>query len=308
MAIFERGETYVHRVDIRNRSGIKTDPSTVSITIYDPCNIALITHQSMVSDATGEYYYNYSISNTAMYGKYITEVDATSNTGNLATTRNVFYIMPWDALSDVRDVMGLSDTKSIDDDSLTKIIWDCYQYTMRDIYIHYMDDIPDPDPNNGYWFDGSNTHFQTKHYPLADINGDGNILGSGDTTSCASDITCYWIDTNGHYNEGKIKITAPIRGEIDIFQSDGTSPIPQTQEGVYLNYWIRSWRYDEYLFRQAVVRLVCHELSKRLVSMDKVTLADIRGNNPIVVIDPEMYMKEYHRYVRKNAELALGGV
>jgi len=262
----------------------------------------------MTSDALGQYYYNYNIPSNAMYGMYNAQAAATSSGAQTAISRKYFYIMPWNSIDDVRQVMGLSETKDITDDNLSTIVWSSYQYALRDTFIHYYEEEPSPDVHNGYWFDGSNVDFQTQHFPLADIGGDGVILGSGDTTSCVSDITVYWVDTNGTYQEGKVKVNKPVRGEIKIYQYDGTSPIPSTQQGVYLDYWTKSWRYNEYLFRQAVVRLSCHEVSKRLVSMDKVTLADIRGNNPLVVIDPNMYMKEYNRYIRKNCELALGGV
>jgi hypothetical protein len=261
----------------------------------------------MTSDGTGEYFYKHTLSSSATYGRYHTRVIATGT--SYAVIDSEFFIMPWNVVEDIRITMGLgSDEKSIDDDTLAHIGWNCYQYALRDIYVHHYEEAPNCDPTNSYMYNGTNTSFQTKHYPIADITGDGNVWGSGDTASCATDVHMYWIDNNGLYNEGKVKVTKAQHGEISLYQYDGTTALPQDNEGVYLDYWEKSRRYDEYLFRQAVVKLSCHELSKRMTTMDKVTLADIRSNNPIIVIDPNMFMREYKRYINKNCEMVLGGV
>jgi len=296
-------------VDVRSPDtpSILTNVTDMTFTLYDPCNFIIVNAQSMTSDATGKYFYKHTLSSTATYGRYKTRAIATG--GSYAVIDNEFFVMPWNAVLDIRTTMGLgTDEKSIDDDAINHITWNSYQYALRDIFTHHYVESPNPDPTNGYMFNGTNTSFKTKYYPLADITGDGNIWGSGDTVSCGSDITCYWVDNNGRHQEGKVKVISPLTGEISIYQYDGTSAIPQDNEGVYLDYWVRSWRYDEYLFQQAVVRLACHEISRRLTTLDKVTLADIRNNNPIIMINPNLFMNEYQRYIKRNREMVLGGV
>jgi hypothetical protein len=306
MVIYERGETFVHRVTIRDRNNAKTNPSSVSDTIEDPCGHILVNQASMASDATGEYYYNWAIPSTATFGRYRTKVEATSSSGNISIFKDEFFVLPRDIVPDVRITMGISDAKSISDEDLAHIIWDSYLWALRDVHRHHYEEKPDPNPDTGETFDGTNTTFQTKHYPIADINGDGSVTGWGQQ-SCGTDISGRWIDSSGQDHNVKITVTNARNGEITITQIDGTA-IPSDNEGVYLDYWSEYWGFDSDLFWDAVVRLAAHTISKRFTSLDKVTIADIRSNNPLIVIDPDIYWNEYQRYLQKYREPVLGGI
>jgi len=306
MAIFEQGETYVHRASIRDRTGTLVNPSSASFKLIDPCGYTLVNYQSMTSDATGQYYYNYTLSSTATFGRYITQVKAITSGGNIAHQKGEFFVMPWDGIPEVRRTMGCKDAKTIEDDDLASILWSSYKYALKDVYIHHYDESPNANVETGAYFDGTNSTFQTQYYPIADVNGDGYVYGN--EISCASDITVKWRNSYGHMQDGYVSVTRADNGEIHIFQSDGITPIPSTNKGVYLEYWIKDKRYDNYLFQQAVVRLACYELSKRFTSLTEITLADIQNNNPLITIDPQMWMHEYHRYLDKCRSLPMGGL
>lgn len=306
MSIFQRGETYVHWIKTYNRAGTVTTPTTIKENIYDPCGLLLVNSMSMTTDTTGNYFYNYAIRSTATYGRYTSKVTASIN-GYVATFKDEFYILPWDYDHNVRSIMGVKDEKSLDDDSLCAIIWSSYQYALRDVHSHHYNETPKGDPATGKGFDGSNTNFQTRIHPLADVNGDGTITGYGQQ-SCGTDITGHWIDNNGSWNQAYITVSKADNGEITITKTDGTTAIPQDNEGVYIDYWSSSRRYDTELFRQAVTRLACHEISKRMSSLDQVTLADIKSNNPVIMINPSMFWAEYQRYLHKNMDISLAGV
>ena len=302
MSVYQRGETYVHRIDIRNRAGQLITPTTIKENIYDQCGHYLVQAQSMTSDAVGKFFYNYTLSSTATYGRYYSKVTSTDASGNISTFKDEFYILPWDGVADVRQTMGLVEAKSMDDDTIANSLWNSYQYALRDAFI-YHDEAPGGNPDTGQGFDGSNTVFKAPHYPIADITGDGVI-----SNSCPSDIMVIWTDENGAMHYGAVTVNNADFGEISIYQNDGTSAIPQDNQGVRLIYWSEPERYDEYLYQQAAVRLCCYELSKRLGSLNEITLAMITSNNPLIVLDPAMWMKEYKRYMRSNTGLVLGGV
>ena len=97
-------------------------------------------------------------------------------------------------------------------------------------------------------------------------------------------------------------------GDIHLYQSNGVTAIPSNNEGAVLDYWSEPENYDEYLFKQAAVRLCCYELSKKFSSLNEITLASIRGNNPLIIIDPNMWLKEYKRYLRVSQGVIMGGV
>lgn len=306
MSIYTRSETYVHRVTIKNRSNVRVNPSTVSETILDPCDVTIVNQASMPSDATGEYYYNFPIPSAATFGRYNVKTDATSAGGNVAIIKDEFFVLPWDAVQDVRQTMGLSETKGIEDKDVANIIWNCYKFTLRDMHEHHYKESPNGNPDTGVEFDGANTTFQTRYHPIADIDGDGSVTGNN--VSCATDIDIWWVNSSGQRQTGIVTITDAVNGEISLYQSDGSTAIPSDNEGVYLDYWVEYDGFDTFLFRQAVVRLVCHEISKRFASLDRMTLADIRASNQLLIVNPTMFMDEYRRYINQLRKPLITGV
>jgi hypothetical protein len=214
--------------------------------------------------------------------------------------------MPWDVIPEVRDTMGIPEQKSVTDDVIARVVWSCYGYALHDLYTYVKGEYPDCNVETGAGFDGTNTAFKTKQYPIADVNGDGTVTGS--LTSCATDISGYWINVLGHYQTAKVSVSQAEYGEISIFQNNGTLAIPSTNQGVWVDYWIRPKYYNIDILRSAVVRLTCYELSKRLQSLDAITLADIKSNSPIIMLDPQMYYKEYKRYLGMCRGPVSGGV
>lgn len=298
MAIFERGETYVHRTDTRQKVGdnwVKTNVSKVSLSIYDPCGHALILNQSMTSDPVGKYYYNYNLSSSATYGRYKTITTAYSTGGNISINQNKFYIMPWKLEDEIRSITGAADEKSISDDDLSHIAWMSYIESLRDIYGHRYGETPLGDPNTGNAFNGSNTAFQTPGYPIADIGGDGIVTGWGQQ-SCGTDVNFWWMDNAGSRQQGKVTVNKANNGELTITQTSGAA-IPSDNEGTYLEYWTEYNTFNSFILEQAVTYLAAHYISLRFAEIDKVNMADIRNSNPLLVINPKRFKDEYYRKI-----------
>jgi len=305
MGIFERSDTFSHWVTIRDRTKAKTDPSSVKITIYDPCNSVLVNAASMTKSSTGLYYYDYAINSSATYGEYPIKVVSTSTGALDSVFKDQFFVMPWTLEKDIRRKMGVADEKDIDDEDLSHIAWTSYMEALRDVYLHHYGETPGSNPDTGVGFNGTNTSFQTNHYPIADINGDGNVTG---TTSCATDITGWWLDSTGSRNECNINITNYKNGEITLYQNDGATAIPSTNEGVHLDYWSEYNSYDEFIFREAVSYLAAHYVNLRLTERDKVTLGDINSSKPIILKQPNRFLREYKRLMNLIRKPRLGGV
>jgi hypothetical protein len=280
-----------------DRDGKHVAASTVTDTIYDPCDKILIWAGSMTSDTPGpgRYYYNYPIQSTATYGRYKTIVTAINATGKISKFESEFFVMPWKITTDIRQITGISETKSISDDDLSDIAWNAYRYALHDVFTHHIKSVPLNNVETGAGFDGSNSTFQTSCYPIADIYGDGTVTGW--SSSCVSDITGYWIASTGHYYKARVGVSEARNGEITIFQVDGTSPIPSTNKGVYLDYWSEYEEYDSELFRRAVSYLAAHEVVNRFNELDRTTIADLNSNRPIIISNPLRFMAEYRRYI-----------
>ena len=313
ISIYERGETYSHWATIRDRDDKKVNPSSVKITIYDPCDNVLVNAQNMVNSSTGIYYYNYdTLSSSATYGKYTAKVVAVSGTSNVGTYISHFYVMPWKVEQSVRYKMGITDEKDIDDDALSEICWTAYKRALHEVYIHHYADNPLGNPDTGACFDGSNITFKTPHYPLADIGGDGSVLGTDvgvpGVNNCEQDISGWWIDSAGARHTIRVYVSNSYNGLLNLTQEGGVTPIPANNEGVYLDYWERHSNFDDFLFREAVSFLAAHYVNLRLTQRDKVTLADISGNSPIVLLNPDMFIREYKHLLKRISKPKVGGV
>ena len=307
MAIYEQGETYTHWVKIRDRDNTLVDPSTVQITITDPCDFTLVSSQNMTKSSTGVYYYNYdTISSSATYGKYKVKVVSTSAGGEIGIYNTEFYVMPWKLEKDVRQITGVSDTKDITDDDLSDICWKAYLEAHRDIYEHRYRETPQGDPDTGNGFNGTNTSFQTQYYPIADITGDGTVRGNN--TSCATDVDVWWFNSAGSRQTGVVTISNRLSGEIAIYQNDGSTAIPSNNEGVYLEYWNEYNSFDKEIFRNAVAHLGADYLMRRLKEIDRVTLGDLATNSPIVVQDSGRFYRKYKQIINRVRKPKAGGV
>ena len=304
MAVFERNETFSHWVTIRDRNEQKVDPSSVKITIKAPNGNDVVTSQNMTKDSTGVYYYDHDLSSTASYGKYSVVVTSTSGGSHRGIIEDEFFIMPWKLEKSIHRNMGTSE-QDISDEDLSHIAWDSYKEALHDVHLPHHNEKPRGNPDTGAGFDGTNTTFQTGSYLIADIGGDGSVNGSA---SDEEDISCYWIDENGHRNTGYVTVTEENNGEISIYQSDGSTPIPSTNEGVYLDYWSEHYGYDEFLFKKAVALLASHYLSNRLTELDRTTLADLNSNRPIVLKNPNRFLREYDRVLSKLRKSRIRGV
>lgn len=304
MAIYERGETFSHWVTIRDKDDTKVDPSTVSMEIIDPNNNTVLSASAMTKDAVGEYYYDYDLSSTASYGKYSVKVISTSAAGRVGILDDEFFIMPWKLEEGIRRKMGSSE-KDIGDEDLSHIAWTSYKEALQEVYHHRYRDIPLGNPDTGAKFNGSNTSFKTKYYPIADIGGDGTV---GDSSDDDPDITCWWIDNAGHRNTGYVSITEVNNGEINIYQSDGVTAIPADNEGVYLEYWTENDRYNDFIFQEAVSYLSAHYVNLRFTERDKVTITDLNSNRPIILKYPNRFIKEYRRLLGLIVKPKISGV
>jgi len=307
MSVYERSETYVKYSTILNRDKQKVDPSTVKITIKDPCGVTLVDSQNMTKSSTGVYSYNaYDIRSDATYGEYDVTVKATSGAADVSIQDDKFFVMPWKLQKDVRRITGINDEKSINDDDLSHIAWHSYLEALRDSFVHHYKEIPLGNPDTGEGFNGTNTTFQTPYFPIADSNGDGTVSGYGQQ-SCGTDINCWWIDTNGSWQQGYVTVNKAENGEISITQTDGTA-IPNSNEGVYLDYWIEHDSFNLDMFRDAVSYLAAHYVVElRMNEVDRVTIADLATNNPIVVKNERRFYNTYRRKLKKICKPRIGG-
>lgn len=304
MAVYERSETYVHRITIRNNQSQATDPSAVSLTITDPCGLVLVNALAMTKESVGNYRYYYNIESTATYGKYSTLMISTVTTGEQTRVQDEFFVMPYKLEKTARRLSGITDTKSISDEDISHIAWMSYKDALKDVYGHHYRETPRGNPDTGVMFNGINTTFQTNFYPIADSDGDGTVAGF-DEQSCGTDINGWWIDNTGSYNQASITVSNSNNGEITITQRSG-SAIPSNNEGVYLDYWSEYDSYDSYIFEQAVGYLTAHHVMMRMKSVDNVTIADLGRNVPIVLKDEMRFFNEYRRLIKKISEPLMG--
>ena len=291
MALYELNETYINWTKIRTRDKVMVDADTITITITDSCGTEVVSAQAMTNEATGEYSYAYDIPKDAQYGIYDVIVTATSVDKSVSKFRDSFIILPWDITTFIRRISGIKEEKTIGDDDIAMIAWESYKEVLDDVYEKVDMERPLTDPSTGVGFDGTNTSFQTKQYPIADHNGDGSVTGKGELT-CGEDAYFYWKDSNYSLQEGKIKIDKERNGEVTLTQSDD-SPVPNTATACYVTYWIEYETFDSTLLKKAVAYHAAHEIMLQFSNLDKATLADLETNKPIILATPNRMLKKY---------------
>lgn len=84
------GETIRITVEVKDNDDIPTDPSSITISIYDPDNTAKVSDADMTKESVGEYYYDYAIGETEKTGIWKAIVEAAIGT---STTKDIILFM-----------------------------------------------------------------------------------------------------------------------------------------------------------------------------------------------------------------------
>ena len=272
MSVYQRSETYYHWITFRDRDNVAYDPSTVSITITNPCGVEKVTTAAMTQDATGVYYYPYNIPVDAVYGEWDIKVIA-SDVGESSIFKDKFYILPWDAVEQVRELSGITSKKSVSDDAIARIIWESYKEILDLVHKMRKNETFLCNPDTGDWINGTNKVFAVKNPPIADFNGDGTVTGD-DGTNCDSDITLLWKDVDGDCHSGKVTVNESECGKVTLTQSDN-SALPSDLKSARVTYWSEWYAFNVRLFRKAVSFLAAYECAIRFTELDKTTQADL---------------------------------
>lgn len=316
-AIYERGEDNYYIVKIKNIDADNyVDPFAVSISITGPCSSICTLDAAMTSECTGAetgiYYYSHDIPSDATYGEYEIIVTATSPTDiycAIARTtkyKDKFYVLPWNIAYDVRRYAGITEEKSVSSHDIAGIIWEAYLEVLKLVYIYHWDESVLCNPDTGAGFDGTNTVFATRHGPIADRNGDGQVTGYGEQ-SCGTDIDGWWTDDDGNCHLLKITVNEPHCGNITITQLNG-DPIPGSACcNVRVNY-STEWRtFSKALLKSAVAYLAAHKCIVRFRELGRATLADLHSNKEVILNERDRMEKEYKKVLRKISRPVIGG-
>jgi len=306
MSIYSRAESYVHRLLILDRDDNPVYPPNVTFYLYDSCSSLMNAGgTSMTTDASNYFQCIYSIPPNAKYGEYTIQVIAIDSFGEVAIFDDYLYIFPWNIVHDVRKHSGITSKKSISDHDISAIIWEAYNEALDEVYEYYANDIPNCNPDDGKWFDGVNTIFETKHGPIADRYGDGTVKGWGEE-SCSTDIDGWWKDSDGNCHRLKITVNDAHCGKITITQLDGTA-IPSDNEWVRINYWTEYHTYNERIFRFAVSYLAAYKVIEAFKTLDKATLADLDSNEKSIELSKERMLKQYKKAMNKVKKPNISG-
>jgi len=274
--ICERDETNLIKIKIKDDNHTLVDPSTVSITISDPCGTALISEQAMSNTGVGLYEYYYNIAADAVFGEYEVEIIATSPSLYVNRYKDRYILLPWNAIQEVRRKAGIISKKSINDKDIALIILEAYEEVLKEIYILHNKETFLCNPDDGTWIDGTNKIFQSKYFPIADSNGDGCVTGAGEL-SCGEDVTLLWKDADGDCHEGKVTVNDATCGKITLTQDDD-SALPADYKSATITYYEQWKTFDASLLKKATIYLAAYECLIRFTNLQGTTQADLNPN------------------------------
>jgi len=275
MAVFQREEVFYHWITFRDRANALYDPTSVAITITDPCGVVKVDAGVMVNDSVGVYYYNYPIPVDGIYGKWDVKVVAT-DAGEDSIFKDKMFLLPWDAVEQVRELSGITSKKSVSDDVIARIIWESYKEALNKVYELRKSETFLCNPDDGSWIDGVNKIFAVRNPPIADYNGDGAVTGEGEL-ACGGDVTLLWKDADGDCHEGKVVVNNAECGNVTLTQDDD-SALPADACSARVTYHTEWRTFNVTLLKKAVSYLAAYECLIRFTELKGTTQADLNPN------------------------------
>ena len=292
---YSRGDNIFIQINIKDvLTNALSDPSDVSISIINPCNIIKVASATMSSSVTGVYTYDYAISSTPTNTPYgIYKIEIKTETEDTLTIFN-FVVFPWDVLSRIREISGAFQQSDMSDYKLALLAWTAYEETLDEVFELHYNEKPLPDPDSGYYFNGINIKFQLKNTPIADHNGDDYITGFGEL-ACGEDITFSYIDSTGNRIVGDVTVIDANNGLVELTDIGG-GIVPNGISSAQVTYYSQSQTYNKDLMREAVAYLTAHKALLAFKSLDKATLADMQSNR---ATESERFLKRYEEIIEK---------
>ena len=307
--IYERGETCVFDIEIRAiPSGTLTNCTDVDVTFTDMCNTKLLDEQSMASDATGKYFYNYSIPSDTLYGKYNITYKCVDAAGLTSKKRSSLFIFSYDLVDKIKRLSGIT-TPSVSNEDVASIALEAMDEVLDEVYEFHKDVRPICDPDNCVLFNGTNTTVRTPYKHLADHNYDGNVYGIGNLDECDEylDIYGYWIDSDYAKQTAKITVVDATTGRITITQTDD-SAIPSDNHGVFITFWTEWESFNSNLLEDAIAYLAAHNLILRMTEAHRTTAADLPSNQRKIELNLRRFEIKYEKIMEKISRPKCDGI
>ena len=303
--ICERDETNKIKINIKDEDNAYIDPSSVSITITDPCGTVLVNEQAMNTDDTGVYYFYYDIAGDAPYGEYEIEILAIDATAHTNRYRDRYIILPWNVIQEVRRKAGITSKKSIDDKDISLVILEAYEEILSKVYKLRKNETFLCNPDTGDWINGTNKVFAVKNPPIADFNGDNEVTGKGEL-GCGEDITLLWKDADGDCHEGKVTVNNAECGNVTLTQDDD-SALPSDLCWAKVTYHSEWHAFDLSLLKKTVVYLAAYECLIRFTSLTGTTQADLNPNVVKFNVRRKALQAKYKSILRLIRKPIVGG-
>jgi len=184
----------------------------------------------------------------------------------------------------IRDIMGLHDDVSIDDSQIISLIKVAQEIIKKDLFIYHYDETPGDNPDTGASWDGSNTRFQLE-YPIMDADFDGDVDGD--------DVTGYWISSSYTPSSCSISVVNSRYGLVDIYQSDGSTPIPSDAEDILVTYYSMDVVPSDQQLEELCTYLTAHLVELRLTEPKHISIADLESNKRFIELRSTRYYEIY---------------
>jgi len=195
----------------------------------------------------------------------------------------------------VRDVFGGTREIKVDDAQIIGFIKDAELSVKRDLFQYINEVTPSNNPNTGQSWDGSNTRFQIP-YPIMDHDFD---------ESTTDDVEGIWIDSSYEIQTASITVNNAYYGLIDIYQSDGSTAIPNSAIDIKVKYYLGNEEINFNVCELAGTYLAAQSIFDMLTDPSKLSLADIESNKRILQVSTNTFRKKYEGFINRYASVGL---
>lgn len=189
----------------------------------------------------------------------------------------------------VRDIVGMDEELSIDDEQITTLIKLSERIIRRDMFEFHYHETVGCNPDTGETWNGSNTRFQIG-CNIADYDFDETTV---------DDVTGVWLDSSFEPHDCSISVHDSRYGLIDVYQSDGSTPIPSTAEEVVVDYWNSDEIIPFSVLEEMGTLLTAHFVKLRLTEPKKISMADLESNKRLLTLYNKDFFEQYKDLVRR---------
>lgn len=204
----------------------------------------------------------------------------------------------WTLPQKVRDEIGIGSDEILNDRQIENLIREAQEQVKEDLFTYHHDEEVDNSRAGNSW-NGNNTTFNTKYYPIMDSNYDFTIDNN--------DIKGRWIDTSYNPQDATVTVSNATYGVLTITQQD-SSAIPSSANTLCVDYYSCERDISKNHLENLTTILAAHYVMNSIKAGTSVSMTDLQKNEKLILQNPRQYQDKYISLLKQLQGRSIRGV